>query len=508
MRLIVLGRSPQEADVVVLGDYVSNYHAEIIQLDNGDMYIVDKSTNGTYVDGNRLVPGKETAISRGATVYLADQKLDWGQIVPLPSAPAGVVEMKSIGSHYLNNVTVQGTSVSRFHATMRRWKDGKWEICDHSKNGTTINGRRIAKGTWVRIKRGDELAAAGVPFQNPIGGGGLWRIIGIIAASLLLLAGLIFGIRALVGDNCSFKKLTDVELMKKYERSVVILYTTYHYEVHCGTLDISQLPDPDSFTHGHATAPLYSKFVVTDSNTIEAFNGRNSEGSVGTGFFIGKNHDIVTARHCARPWETKTLSYSTITRQDAAEDYFRGKLNKLVQMGYTGINQYISQIKVEGVVDDCIVFPNLTYVDQMNAYNCHELISSQSVEEDISILRLRAATPPVGIVSVPIKKIYGGVPTNASHIFTIGFPFGLDLQELDKTELQATSSGGSVTSINPPYSFGLNAVSYHGASGSPVFDECGRVVGMLNAGIDISQGFNYAIQSSHILKLAEQANLE
>ena len=36
MKLIVIGRDPHQAEIVFPNEYVSNYHAEIIQLDNGD----------------------------------------------------------------------------------------------------------------------------------------------------------------------------------------------------------------------------------------------------------------------------------------------------------------------------------------------------------------------------------------------------------------------------------------------------------------------------------------
>ena len=80
MRLIVIGRNPQEANIVINSQYISNYHAEIIQLDNGDMFLVDKSTNGTFLNGIKLTPGKEVAVKRGDNVMFADVPLDWGLI--------------------------------------------------------------------------------------------------------------------------------------------------------------------------------------------------------------------------------------------------------------------------------------------------------------------------------------------------------------------------------------------------------------------------------------------
>ena len=56
--------------------------------------------------------------------------------------------------------------------------------------------------------------------------------------------------------------------------------------------------------------------------------------------------------------------------------------------------------------------------------------------------------------------------------------------------------GGSVTQECADYSFGFDASSYGGASGSPIFNEKGQLIGVLNAGDSKSQGFN-----SHVVEL-------
>ena len=148
MKLTVFGRDPQQADVVLSSTFVSGYHAELIQLDNGDMYLVDKSSNGTLLNGSKLVPGKETPVRRGDNVMFADVPLNWNQIEDL-RLPANVKVVKTIGAHYTNDIKLQGAAVSRFHAALRQTNDGKWYICDYSKNGTTVNGRRIEKNNYV-----------------------------------------------------------------------------------------------------------------------------------------------------------------------------------------------------------------------------------------------------------------------------------------------------------------------------------------------------------------------
>lgn len=46
--------------------------------------------------------------------------------------------------------------VSLMHAAVR-WRDGRWIIADHSRNGTLVNGRLLAKGHWEPLRLGQEL---------------------------------------------------------------------------------------------------------------------------------------------------------------------------------------------------------------------------------------------------------------------------------------------------------------------------------------------------------------
>ena len=107
MRLTVIGRDPKQAEIVISNEYVSNYHAELIQLDNGDMFIIDKSTNGTFLDGSRLAPGKETPVRRGADVTFTALgiPLDWSA-VPYLKTPEEMAELFSYVPEAISNTVV------------------------------------------------------------------------------------------------------------------------------------------------------------------------------------------------------------------------------------------------------------------------------------------------------------------------------------------------------------------------------------------------------------------
>ena len=80
MKLLKIGSSPS-CNVVIGSPYVSGVHAELTLLDNGEIFIEDKnSTNGTFVNGQKLTPNVETAVRRGDKITLGNVDLQWHQV--------------------------------------------------------------------------------------------------------------------------------------------------------------------------------------------------------------------------------------------------------------------------------------------------------------------------------------------------------------------------------------------------------------------------------------------
>ena len=506
MRLTVIGRDPKQAEIVISNENVSNYHAELIQLDNGDMFIIDKSTNGTFLDGSRLAPGKETPVRRGADVTFTALgiPLDWSA-VPYLKTPEGVRQTMGIGSHYMNRIVVNGTGVSRFHATVREMSDGKWYICDHSMNGTTLNGRAIPKNKYVRLKAGDEISCAGIPVENPVRkGGGGWKYAVAAAAVAVAAVLVVFGVRSIR------RPLSDEQLIAMYDNSVVLMVCEYHFEVDCGTLPIDGLPDPDSWNPRKEvfTEPLYDKFIVEDDMVME-FDGNNSIMGTGTGFFVGESGVIATNRHVARPWEMDKVDYGTsvVTLEKAAEDYFRNKLTTLYEMGCTEALPYISQVRVRGVLDNMIIVPNGKYFNSHSAITCSEIACS-SESEDLALFKILSDSMPLNVTPVPLSKVRKNDPKKGAHILTIGFPMGINiLDDLEKTEIQAHAASGSISRNDNRFLFGFDAVTRPGASGSPIFDKYGNLMGVLNSGYSSTQGFNFGVRSVYLESLLKGAEV-
>lgn len=504
MKLIVIG-SGSGAHLKLNSQFVSGYHAELLLLDNGEILLTDKgSKNGTYLNDQRLQPNKDIPIKRGDVVRFADQTLDWRNVPALPMPDLSKIkEMRGIGTNFRNKHQLQGERVSRFHATLTKKNDKNWYIQDHSKNGTTVNGKAIPSNQDVKLKRGDKILCAGVPVPNPYGEGVSinYRKIFMILSLILFLCGGTYGIMKLInhfsddtsnsgGSSLITGKITsDEEIYAKYKNSTVLLIGFYYYKVTAGNLDLEKAGLPTE--------------VIWANNTIQKVDGMRSrmKSFTGTGFFVSNDGKIVTNLHIVRPWLfDKELSFIS--------DKYKMLIATLASEN-PALNAFTSQIKVEGVMSYIGMLPNGAYFSEENLKQCRELVGHDNIEKDVAILQLETKRLPdtnCNIVDMNLAVTNDSEIRVGSHIYTMGFPFGLSLQDLKTSKgIRILANGGSITQECTEYSFGFNAPSYGGASGSPIFNAKGQLIGVLNSGMTNSQGFNYGIKAVHAKELLEQA---
>lgn len=492
MKLLVIG-TDSNCQIRLHSQFVSGYHAEILLLDNGEILLTDKgSRNGTYLNDQKLQPNRDIPIKRGDNIRFADQILDW-QSVPTIVIDSEIKEMRGIGTNFRNNYQLQGEKVSRYHATLSKRKDKKWYIQDHSKNGTTINGKVIPSNQSIKLKRGDTILCAGVSVPNPYKeekSVNLKPILWIVL-SVLALFGCAFTFYSL--DGCSGntqktvtpKPMSDKEIYDKYKNSIVLLIGYYYYKVSAGNLDLKKLELPTE--------------VVVSNGKLKAVNGQRDNMNIytGTGFYVSEDGKIVTNLHIARPWLFDK-------NQSLISDQYKMFMSVAASEN-PALNAFTAQIKVEGVLSYIGMIPNGAYFSEDNLKQCRELIAHDDTENDVAILQLETKKLPdenCTIVDLDQAVINDSDICVGSHVYTMGYPFGLSLQDLKSPKgIQLLGHGGSVTQECADYSFGFDASSYGGASGSPIFNEKGQLIGVLNAGVSKSQGFNYAIKASHVVDL-------
>lgn len=76
MKVITIGRSSDNNNVVINDNRVSRSHLQIVKDDNGNCYAIDLgSTNGTFVNGKRI-SGK-TLLQKGDVVVIGNTTLAW-----------------------------------------------------------------------------------------------------------------------------------------------------------------------------------------------------------------------------------------------------------------------------------------------------------------------------------------------------------------------------------------------------------------------------------------------
>jgi V8-like Glu-specific endopeptidase len=89
-----------------------------------------------------------------------------------------------------------------------------------------------------------------------------------------------------------------------------------------------------------------------------------------------------------------------------------------------------------------------------------------------------------------------------TNAILIGYPMGMTLANT-KRGIKVQVYEGQINKESDGVSLQYNVTSTHGASGSPVFNECGQLIAINYAGFDQAQGYNFGIVAKHAFKLIE-----
>ena len=534
MRLLKIGRDAS-CDIVLHSEKVSSLHAEITLMNSGDILLEDKgSRNGTFIQNQAIKPGKPVNVRRGDAIRFADVELQWSQI-PMPEDNSAYKAIYGIGSHFNNDIQISGGTVSRYHATIKVGKDNKVYIIDHSKNGTTVDGQKITPNNPYRIKKSSAVACGGVPINlknTPIQWPSeAWKTILSAAASILILVGIGYGIYSFFNRNKTF---TDGELYNRYNRSVVMLRGVYHYNVTIGDLSLDQLNAisqklgllnqgyyfPSKIILGRDQAtnrvkPFVNASGASSKEIVEFFNKNGNIGFyTATGFFISENGQLITNLHVVKPW----LFGDEAKLVEEYKSELTYKLSKFSELLVTnniplGLSAYISQLKVEGEMDYIALIAQGDIFDPDNAIKCKVLSAGNDPQKDVALIQTVSKRLPTSdctfinvkdSVDVSDKAIEVG-----EHVYTIGFPAGMSLQEGENEKgIQVYAQGGDITRQDSEFDFSYNAATTGGASGSPVFNKYGMLIGVHHAGVNATQGFNYGVKAKYIKELLDSPHIK
>ena len=488
-KVLKIGKSPDN-DVVFHNATVSRNHALLTVADDRQhAHLRDLgSTNGTFVNNVRIT--QDTNIDLTSQLRFGTESTTLSAI--LSKVKPAVVNKpqdpnsRLIGRNDSCQIVMHHDDVSSRHAILTKRSDGTVCIEDcGSTNGTFVNGERITsrvlhKGDRVTITRNYPLdwertfpakTTHGVTKVLPI------AIAATVAAVVI----------AVVGIFMWTRRAWDSErIYKEYNSAVCWVYSEYGYRV---------LLDGDDIT-----PDVCSVFGIEQASLVHV-EGKNLKPGVaqaqGTAFFISEDGKLATNLHVTRPWLF-----------DSNTEALESSVNKLVTiLAQNNPMLTRSTVKVEGVLTAIYIVPNGLPVTNGNAVGCNEIKAYDDTDRDVAIIQTETRSLPSSVKSI-VNLNNAATSDEAIRegmtVFSIGFPYGTTLALNSNQELKNQVHKGTVTQTRGEYEFGHDAATAGGASGSPMFNDKGQLIGIHHAGmtgVTGAQGFNMAIKAKYIIDL-------
>lgn len=491
-KTIRIGKSP-ENDYVINNPTVSRTHAMLVVADDQRHAVLRDlgSTNGTYVNEKRITT--DTTIDVNTPLRFGNAKLTLSDILQrtrITPIEKGSSNTRLIGRGEECQIKMKHDDVSNRHAILRKLDDGTIVIEDcNSTNGTYVNGERI---TSRKLRRGDHVTITrnhALDWENVFPGskprktskGVNWKPFAIagIAAGLLVLAGLaIHLLQNRTWDN--------ERIYKQYHDAVCWVYVKYGYKVSV---------DGEDFT------PILCKLCnLTPSQLVHIKKDKLVPGSTahqGTAFFISKDGKLATNLHITRPW----LFTDDIEQLETL-------VNKILAL-YATQNPLLnrSKVKVEGVTEGMYIILDGLPISDGNAIEVTEVNGYDDINKDVAIIQTTTRELPSrvkNIIDIMNADTSEESLTVGRAVYTIGYPYGVEIAMNSNQELKNQVHAGTITQNRGDYEFGHDAETAGGASGSPILNDHGRLVGIHHAGmtgVTGAQGFNWGIKAKYIIDL-------
>ncbi|MEZ3522832.1 FHA domain-containing protein [Muribaculum sp. NM65_B17] len=160
MKVITIGRDP-ECNIVLDDNLISRRHAVLRLHGTGKIEIIDYSSNGTFINGTRIVSNTPLKIHRKDAVSFAHAKtLDWSQIPDPSRKPRMIIIIVFIASVL---VTIAGIVVSHLPASKSDSGASQGiEVYENTEQPAQGNGNATAKpdGTTAQPEKPNQEEAS------------------------------------------------------------------------------------------------------------------------------------------------------------------------------------------------------------------------------------------------------------------------------------------------------------------------------------------------------------
>ena len=488
MRTVRIGRSKSN-DYVINDDSVSGSHAVLdLNADEQSGVLKDlNSTNGTYVNGRRIsaptpVSAKDTIRFGKTTLSIAEITSNPNRTRVSPKTPG--VERKTIGKSEQSQIRYTQDDVSRNHAIIYKTADGRIVIEDcGSTNGTYVNGMRV---TSRELQPGDRVT---VTRNYPLE----WEKIFSVSHSpakpsthtnITAVAAAVLFVVLIAGGAWwwyTHRIWSKERVYEEYSNAVCCVMMRYGYKVYVDNQDAT-------------SALFHTEYVCVNNDEIVT----GMSGCQGTAFFISNDGKLATNLHITRPW---------LFSNDVA--VIEGYVNQVLAAWAATRNPLMSRstVRVEPVIGRMLIVLNGLPACEENAIEVDEYKGYDDIKKDVAVIQTRNRELPSRvkhIIDINDADLSEESLKQGRMVYTIGFPYGEDIAKNSNQELQNQIHSGDVSQNLGEYEFGHDAATAEGASGSPIINNRGKLVGIHHAGmtgVTGAQGFNRAIKAKYIYDL-------
>ena len=395
---------------------------------------------------------------------------------------------------------------SRNHARLSIFSDGSLELEDFSSHGTYVNGK-IIQNQKVNVNRADIISFANEELLD-------WNRLNLKSdgASFLKVISYLLPVLGLVAAFAYYTTQKDVsvaEINSQYGGSVGLIVNAYLLTTDIGSNQIYIGYSKEQYNDGQQL----ELSIDVDKNKLLPFF------ATGTGFLIqttvdGDKANLVTNRHVAIPsWQINKGNYSDkedevffedlAAKADEYEDKLKLKRNP--NREYETDNTLLSFVPSKSI---STFNKNLTYAQLLDQFDNNATVLRYSEDEAVDIAVL------VTNVDVSVEDYLDLDKTSNTNLEIVevgdqttilGYSGGLITGfEVDNGLLDYQVADGKISKGPTRFNIVYNATTSGGSSGSPVFDENGKLIAVHYAAQGL-KGLGIPVQ--HVFDVLDYVNV-
>ena len=230
-------------------------------------------------------------------------------------------------------------------------------------------------------------------------------------------------------------------------------------------------------------------------NEYESFIDRNwSHASVSYDEGDGEGDYEETSEETSEPaGEEFVSSNETTTDTSAVSADIAASIPVKDYVAIDDIEVYVKTLDIEVALHDS----NDTWI------TCEINKVSEDNNIDLGILQLADHKTPASVTN--IINLDNAIDDDKSlapgqKAIMVGYPMGMDLAQTN-SGIKVQLYNGQISKESDGNKIQYSITSTHGASGAPVFNECGQLIAVNFSGVDQVQGINFGIVAKHLHSL-------